>query len=155
MLGKFGSTPMSQRNAMRARQATCQCSHLGTHLGGKPTGRSRSGSVLERMGLRPALSPLAHPILMTIQSTSELLCAPVRMGMPSLDQTRTSSDCLWGSMSLDQMLHVMKFMRRQLKGTLMTHGEPRLLEDDDDFYRPFSFYNVLSCPFYSWGRLTA
>lgn len=45
------------------------------------------------------------------------------------DQVRTSSDCLWGSMGLDQKLQLLELMRSQLKrtlGTMMMHGVPRL-----------------------------
>jgi len=122
--GEFGSTPMRERNSMRARQATRQSRHLGPNLGGKPAWRTWSGSICEHIRLVPTSPPLPHPTLMAAQRTSHVLGAPVWVGMRGQDQVRTASDRLRGSMSLDQKLQVMEFMRSQLKRTLMMHETP-------------------------------
>src|SRR6266699_4433532 len=70
---QFGSTPMSQRYPMRAGQAARQGRHLRSHLRGETTGRSRSGGVLERMGLRPASSPLPNETSFEAKRLSQLL----------------------------------------------------------------------------------
>src|SRR6266566_8228593 len=56
-------------------------------------------------------------------------------------------------MGLDQKLELIEFIGSQMKrtvGTLVTHGEPRLSEDDHHFYESFSFYNTSSRLIYSW-----
>jgi hypothetical protein len=101
------------------------------------------------MSLIPTLPPLAHPILMTRERTGELLRAPVGMGIPSFDELRTSSNCLWRSMGLDQMLYLIKGVGSQLKRLLRTHGRPRFSGDDHDLYKPFSFLEqIIQAPLF-------
>lgn len=94
------------------------------------------------MRLLPASSPFAHPTFRVVQCMCHLLRAPVRMSMGCLDELRTPSDGLWGPMRLNQKFQSIELVRSQLKrtlGVLIMHGVPRLLEDDDCDYKPFSF----------------
>jgi hypothetical protein len=47
---------------------------------------------------------------MAIEYAGESLGAPVWMGMRELDQLGTTSNSLWGSVSLDQVLELMQFI---------------------------------------------
>ncbi len=74
---------------------------------------------------------------MAMKSVSYLFRTPVRMSMRELDQLRTTSDGLWGSVGLNQKLEVMEFIGSQLKNTLrmlIMHGLPLVLEDGHNFY---------------------
>jgi len=70
---QFDSTPMSERNAMRARQAAGQRCDLCASLRGKTTGCPSIRGIFERMALRPSSAPLAHQAIIELQALSNLL----------------------------------------------------------------------------------
>src|SRR6266487_1060774 len=111
MAGEFGSTPTAEGKTVSAWQATRQCRHLCSYLRGKSTGPSRSGSVLERMRLLPAPSPLTNETSIQGQRLCQLLGTPVRMDSSARNNLSAFDYSLRG----------------QLKGTrceLMRHPAP-------------------------------